>query len=249
MRHLGVLALGVGNAFSAKHYSSSLLLSADERMLLIDCPHPIRKMLADASSTTGEVLDISDVLGVVLTHLHGDHASGLETFGYFCRYALGRKAEIISHPEVAAHLWTGHLAGAMEWSYSRDGCMRRGFTDYFTFTPLSARETIEFGPFAIQCHPTKHSVPTFAVKVTAARRTVAYSADTAYDPKLIRWLSDGADLIIHETGEHGLHTPYAKLTLLPPEVRSKMRLIHYDDDFDCQGSRIPVLRQGEWIML
>jgi hypothetical protein len=38
---------------------------------------------------------------------------------------------------------------------------------------------------------------------------------------------------------------YEALAALEPELRSRMRLIHYPDNFDIEGSRIAPLRQGE----
>ena len=54
----------------------------------------------------------------------------------------------------------------------------------------------------------------------------------------------GADLIVHETN-YGAHTPYEKLAALPEAIRARMRLIHYPDDFDREGSVIASLSQGE----
>ena len=39
------ICLGCGDAFSALYYSSCLAIEAGGRTLLIDCPHPIRKIL------------------------------------------------------------------------------------------------------------------------------------------------------------------------------------------------------------
>ena len=62
------------------------------------------------------------------------------------------------------------------------------------------------------------------------------------DEGLIDWLSE-ADLVVHETN-HGVHTPYEKLAALPAELRARMRLIHYPDDFDTSASVIEPLAQG-----
>src|SRR5688572_11934083 len=86
---LHFIPLGVGDAFSALHYSFCLALQAEGQTLLIDCPHPIRKILRE-----GSTLDVGDLSGVVLTHLHADHSSGLEGLGYFSFFALGRKAPL-----------------------------------------------------------------------------------------------------------------------------------------------------------
>ncbi len=147
---LSFLTLGVGDAFSALRYSSCLAVEAEGQVLLIDCPHPIRKMMREASESSGVPLDADRVAGVALTHLHADHSSGLEGLGY--------------------------------------------------------------------------------------------SPDTAFDEGLIAWLAE-ADLVVHETN-YGVHTPYAKLAALPAELRARMRLIHYPDDFDTGTSVIEPLAQG-----
>ena len=98
------------------------------------------------------------------------------------------------------------------------------------------------GPFAIESRKTIHHVPTTALRVRAAGRSLGHSADTAFDEGLIAWLAE-ADLVVHETN-YGIHTPYEKLAALPEEVRRKMRLIHYPDDFDLPSSVIEPLREG-----
>jgi ribonuclease BN (tRNA processing enzyme) len=80
--------------------------------------------------------------------------------------------------------------------------------------------------------------------IEAAGRTLGYSSDTAFDPKLISFL-EPADLIVHETNLGPAHTPYAALAALPAELRARMRLIHYSDGFDAAASNITALREGE----
>ena len=75
---------------------------------------------------------------------------------------------------------------------------------------------------------------------------LGFSADTAYDPGLIEWLS-AADLIVHEAttlSQSPVHTPYEKLAALPGSLRAKMRITHLPDDFDADSSAIEVLREG-----
>ena len=81
----------------------------------------------------------------------------------------------------------------------------------------------------------------------ATRRCLAYSADTAFDPTLIEWLSAG-DLIIHETNL-GVHTPYESLAALPEPLRARMRLIHYPDEFPREDRAIRLLHQGDRIVV
>jgi ribonuclease BN (tRNA processing enzyme) len=245
MAGMRLLTLGVGNAFSALYYSTCLAVEADGEWLLIDCPHPIRKIVREAALSAGVAVSVEQLRALVLTHLHADHSSGVEGYVFYMRYALGRRAHVLAHPEVSDKLWEGHLSAGMEWSIHAAGepPVRRRMEDFLDLSALSETDEVQVGPFAVRCRRTIHSIPTTALLIRGGGRCLGYSADTAYSPGLIEWLST-ADQIVHETGAGGLHTPYEKLLALPAEVRAKMRLIHYADDFDVQGSAIEALRQG-----
>jgi ribonuclease BN (tRNA processing enzyme) len=249
MSDVRLIPLGVGEAFTALHYTTCLALGVDDAWILIECPHPIRKLLCEGSRAAGYPLDLDRISGVLISHLHADHCSGLEDYGYFSYFALGRRARVLMHPEVSAHLWGGLLSGGM-------GAVRiqpdeppvlKQLGDYFDLIDLDDAGAIAFGPFSIECRPTIHPIPTFAFRIRAGGRTLAFSADTAFDPTLIDWLAE-ADLIVHETttSDHSsrVHTPYAKLAVLPAALRAKMRLIHYPDDFDDPAGAVEPLRQG-----
>ena len=241
---LSFVTLGVGDAFSALRYSSCLALEAEGQVLLLDCPHPIRKMMREASVSSGVELDADRVSGLILTHLHADHSSGVEGLGYFSFFVLKRKLRLLAHPEVTRRLWDGHLAAGMEDLIRKPGGepQRHEFDDYFEPLSLSTESAVSFGPFSIECRRTYHHVPTTALRIRAGGRSLGYSADTAYDEGLISWLSE-ADLVVHETN-YGVHTPYEKLAALPPALRAKMRLIHYPDDFALDTSTLEPLTQG-----
>ena len=243
MNDFRFIPLGVGDAFSARWYSSCLLLEAGGTRLLIDCPHPIRKILREAGELAHEPLDLDRVSGVILTHLHADHASGLEGYAYYNHFYLRRKAVVLTHPEVAKDLWDGHSRAGMGVQFSLDGkCANKACDDYFDIHPLSTAAAVTFGPFAIECRPTHHPIYTTALRIRASGRALGYSADTSFDESLIAWLA-AADTMIHETN-YGIHTPYAKLAALPEDARQRMHLIHYPDDFDLSSSAIPPLSVG-----
>lgn len=237
------IPLGVGDAFSARYYSSCLAVEADGQWLLIDCPHPIRKILRESGTQAGVSLDIGSLIGTVLTHVHADHASGLEGLGYFGKFALKRRPVLLAHPDVQARLWAGSLAAGMEHLMDDEWLSHSmTFEDYFDYRPLDMMRSTQIGPFTIESRFTIHHVPTTALRIYAGGRCLAYSADTAYDDSLIAWLSAG-DVMIHETN-HGTHTPYSRLAALPLELRGKMRLIHYPDEFNVDDSVIEPLVQG-----
>jgi ribonuclease BN (tRNA processing enzyme) len=250
MNKVLLIPLGVGEAFTACHYTSCLALGFQNEWILIDCPHPVRKMLREASATAALPcsLDLDHIDAIAVSHLHADHCCGLEDVGYYSLLALGRRARLLMHPDVSVRLWDGLLAAGMETVQSAVDAppVRKQLNDYFELIDLDLDHAVSCGPFAVECRRTIHGIPTFAFRITIASRTLSYSADTAHDPGLIEWLAAG-DLIVHEVttaGRAGVHTPYEKLARLAPSVRSKMRLTHYPDDFDTDSSIIEVLRQG-----
>jgi ribonuclease BN (tRNA processing enzyme) len=245
MSELGLLTLGVGDAFSARHYSSCFALVLGDRWLLIDCPHPIRKMLREAGAAAVHPLDLDALAGVVVTHLHADHCSGLEGLGFYSRFVRGRRVRLLAHPRVFERLWHAHLAAGMQFSDQGGdgGVVERRLEDFFDWTPLDEAQAAGCEGFRVRCRFTRHSVPTTALIVEAGGLSVGYSADTAFEPTLVQWLS-GADLVVHEAGRGDMHTPYERLCELPPDARRRLRLIHCPDDFDVTTSALEALRQG-----
>jgi ribonuclease BN (tRNA processing enzyme) len=240
---LDLLPLGVGDAFSAVHYSSSFALRAEGRWLLVDCPHPIRKMMREASARAGVELDLGLIEAAALTHLHADHVSGMEGYGFFSRFALGRRARIAAHHAVVRRLWDGHLAAGMEQLADASGAVvRKGFEDYFELIALDHSRPVRVGPFEIECRRTLHHLPTTALRVRAAGRAIGFSADTSFDPGLVAWLAE-ADLFVHEAGP-GIHTPVERLAELPAAIRARMRLAHFPDHLVRAESSIEPLEEG-----
>jgi len=244
MGGLSILPLGVGDAFSQRYYSTCLALESEGTWLLVDCPHPIRKMLHEAALQASTPLDLGDVHGVILTHLHADHSSGLEGYLYFTYFALRRKGVIITHPDVATRLWHNHLAAGMDSMMVVPGQPNepRTLSDYADLIDLQEDQAVQVGPFSIEVRKTIHTVPTTALRIRAGDRCLGYSADTTFDRTLIDWLAE-ADLVIHETNL-GIHTRYDDLLTLPQSIKARMRLTHYPDFFDLEASEIQPLRQG-----
>lgn len=236
------IPLGVGDAFSALYYSSCYALHAGGRWLLVDCPHPIRKILREAGETAGLPLDVDRFDGLLLSHLHADHCTGLEGYGYYYHFGLKRKAALYTHPHNAALLWEDRLRPSMGELVMPTKTLTMRMDDYFEVHHLTEEAPTTIGPFTVEIHPTVHLEGTTAFRITAGGRTLGLSIDTSYHLPLIEWLAE-SDFVVHETN-YGAHTPYEKLLALPQAIRSKMRLVHYPDDFDCDASEIECLRQG-----
>lgn len=238
---LTLYPLGVGDAFAGLHYSTALALEAEGRWLLVDCPHPIRKMMIESPAP----IDVPRLDAVVLTHLHADHVSGLEGLAFFDHFVTRRRTVLVTHPTIARTLWDEHYRATMASIIGADGIKQpdRTFDDYFDLRPLTPDTPVEIGPFTIECRPTRHHIFTTALRIRGGGRSVGYSADTAFDPALIDWLGE-ADRIVHEVNYGGAHTPYEKLVTLPEDIRSRMWLVQYSDLFKPDESAIEPLREG-----
>jgi ribonuclease BN (tRNA processing enzyme) len=249
---LTLLPLGVGDAFSAVHYSFCLLIEAEGTRLLVDCPHPLRKILREGSTRAGAPLDASDLDGVVLTHLHADHCSGLESLAYLFKFALGKKLPLLAHRDVLARLWDGALAAGMEQLRRRDGdafaTERLALADYFDVTELSFESATTFGALSIEARPTTHHIPTTALRVRGGGATLGISADTRFDPELLEWLLV-ADVVAHEVGWGDMHTAPDALAALDDDKKRQLRLVHYPDELELEPLGIEPLREGAPVVL
>lgn len=248
MARFEVLVLGVGDSFSEKHHSTALLLSYDGFHLAVDCPDMYRSVVRSAADRSGQRVCVEDIDHVLITHVHGDHMNGLEGFAFYKHFAEGKRVRLLTSPEVRAVIWDERLKAAMSSLWDGQQFRQMTFDSYFEHLPLSWSSDTVVGPFRIRTRRTRHHVPTSALVVEAAGRTLGYSSDTAFDPELIAFL-EGADLIIHETNLGPAHTPCSALAALPAELRARMRLIHYPDGFDTASSTIGALREGDVLRL
>jgi ribonuclease BN (tRNA processing enzyme) len=244
MSEFEIVVLGVGDTFSERHHTSALLLVYDGFSLAIDCPDSYRSVLRAAAEKSGRALPVTAVDHVLITHVHGDHMNGLEGLAFLKHFAQGKRLGLATSPDVRANIWDERLKASMSALWDGQRFHEKTFDDYFDHTPLSWTEPTQLGPFRIRTRRTIHHVPTTALLVEAAGRTFGYSSDTAFDPELIAFL-EPADLIVHETNHGPAHTPYASLAVLPADLRARMRLIHYPDEFDVAASNIVALREGE----
>ncbi len=172
MSDVRLIPLGVGEAFTALNYTTCLALGVDDVWILIECPHPVRKLLREGSHAAGYPLDLDRISAVLISHLHADHCSGLEDYGYYSYFALGRRGRVVAHPSVSAHLWDGLLSAGMGEGPARPGRASRcrpfkQLDDFFDRSSTSTtRAPATLGPFSNRV-PARRStpIPTFAFRI------------------------------------------------------------------------------------
>jgi ribonuclease BN (tRNA processing enzyme) len=244
-----IFVLGVGDAFTIENYNTCFVVQGENGFnLAVECPHPYMKILHDVKTKSADVPLISDIDHFIITHLHSDHCSGLETVGFYKKFVESKKTNILmSRKDCLNHLnmVEPSMCGI---DISNYGSM---FNLYFNYFVLN-ETTSNCGPFEIKIMNTSHYIPAIAllIKDVGSDKTIGFSSDTCFDMNLIKWL-DHADLIFHEVGPAPGHSPIEHLSKLSSNIRSKIRLVHYNDKFNvlrCDYS-IEFLEQGQVICL
>ncbi len=247
-----VLITGVGDAFTSYHFGSSAAVETAQGFTMIDCPGLIHHVLRRANERSNWDLQISRITDIILTHLHGDHCNGLESFGFSRRIMqlvdsnnAPDTPRIHTTAPVAKRLWQ-RLAPAMEAPFGGDQPSK--LEDFFDVHLIEPGTPALIAGLTVECRFTRHPIPTIGLLISDGNATLAWSGDTPFEQKHVDWLST-ADVVVHESSAGPPHTPIEKLNALPDDIKAKMRLIHLKDGFDVSTSNIIPLREGEVIDL
>lgn len=240
-----VLVLGTGWAFSDTNYSTGFAVQTGQTWTLLEAPFPIRKVLKEASGRHELELDLKDIAVTIITHLHADHCSAVPVIGLYNKFELNRLAHLAGGPEIMERIWPDFMAAGMDSILDNDsGKIRLAkFEDYFTSQVLQQGQLCNLANYQVEIFKTQHMVPTYAVKMTFDGRSLAYSSDTPFDPKLIDFVSS-ANCIFHEVGDYP-HTGLEELMGLDASIRDKLHLVHHPDNHDAGTAKMKYLRQGQ----
>lgn len=240
---LSLFFLGVGNAFSKRHYQNNLLVIKGNDSLLIDCGTVCSTAFCHYKSSIGNVHNF------MVTHSHADHIGGLEEAMLIGRYVTKIKPNIIITDEYKNRLWENSLKGGNAWGECNDGRILE-FEDYFEqIRPELISETprplyqAKIGSIDIKLFRTKHMPDNalswkdsfFSYGVIIDER-ILFPSDTRFDVDMIFWLYNKypIEVIFHDCQFYsgGVHASYDELKQLPEEIKSKMYLCHYGDYYE-----------------
>lgn len=248
--------LGTGGAFTRfkTDYHNNVLVEFGDFKALIDCSLGALESLDELG------IDPLEIDAVIVTHIHGDHVSGLEELGFRqLFFDADGPLELITHPcilpshaipEVDHHdgtdLWENYLRGPMERFQDEKGFpVRAELSTYFEpvvmnrfelegweFDFFRTEHVLEKDSFGFEVYPAGEAEGPMVLFTADSRPLGEFGEEDRYDR---------ADVIFHECflGEYypaTVHTHFEELLEMPRERQEKMWLMHYGDDSDFDTS-------------
>lgn len=220
--------LGSGSAFvnHVENYQSNILIQYEDHNLLYDCGTSINDALHHAK------MEASDIDSIYISHLHADHAGGVEFMAFKTYFSPAKKPELIGHEYIIKkgweNTWSGGLASLQDSQASLDT-----YFDVTTHTDISNFyiKDIKFTPIRTP-HVVSNGlqVPSYGLGFVYNDQAVFITGDTQYSKELFNYYAE-SDIIFQdcEFADYpgGVHAQFHQLKELPAEIKAKMWLYHY----------------------
>jgi ribonuclease BN (tRNA processing enzyme) len=225
--------LGTASAFvtDADNYQSNLLLqSADGRSLLIDCGTDARRALHALG------LSHRDITDVYVSHLHADHAGGLEWLAFARKFDENHLSKPVLYlcEQLAFPLWEHTLSGGLT-SLSDE---RASLSAYFQVHSVGESQSFTWSGIEFTLVESSHiespfaHMPSYGLFFAVNGCRIFLTTDAQFQPVHSLPYYERADLIFQDcetvATASGVHAHYRQLITLDPAIKAKMWLYHYN---------------------
>jgi len=223
--------LGSGSAFTTgqNNFHSNALLSCNDDTLLIDCGSDIRHSLCAQGK------DYKAIKNVYISHLHADHAGGLEWLGLTTYFdSTCKSVNLYANHNVMKLLWKHTLSGGMTTLQNKIAKL----DDFFNVCSIADNNSFQWQNIDFTLIQMIHVMsgfclmPTYGLTFTIGNTKILFTADTQFTRNQLMPFYLDCDLIFHdcETSKNpsGVHANYAELKTLPIDIKNKTWLYHYN---------------------
>ncbi len=240
---LDLFFLGVGSAFTKRQYQTNLLIVKGEDHVLVDCGTKCTQSLYELG------MPVTDIRNFLITHSHADHIGGLEEVSLLGRYVTKRKPVMIINETYQHILWDMSLRGGSAYNEEEAGDILsfNNFWDIIRPEWLAnfPRESFKarLGGIDFIMMRTKH-IPDSSLSWQSSfwscgiiiDERILFTSDTRFDADLVESYDKkfNFEAIFHDcqfyTG--GVHASIEELKQFSPEIKKKMYLTHYGDNWE-----------------
>jgi ribonuclease BN (tRNA processing enzyme) len=254
--------LGTGSFFvTGDNYHTNILLEDEEgHSFLIDCGTDIKRSLDAAGK------DPSKIEGVYISHMHGDHAGGLEWLGFYSYFVTKKRPKLYTDTVLMDRVWN-MLSPGMKCLDNKNAELSTYFEPCLCLNDRLSHYSTHEGPkfcfswrgIGFNIVTTRHITTTRELKGTRVMADrCSFGLDVTVGQKRVWITTDSceanyakvgypidphyyiSDLIFHdcETFECStVHSHYSKLKEFSSEIKKNMWLVHYQEIDDMPDAK------------
>jgi ribonuclease BN (tRNA processing enzyme) len=247
---LSLFFVGSGSAFTKKMNQTNILIIKGNDHLMIDCGTKTPQALWEYG------LPVYKLDNFFITHTHADHIGGLEEVMLMNRYMMNqKKANIYITKKFKRNLWNNSLRGGAEGNENHQG-KQLSFDDMWTTrVPRKLkglkRDSWSFnvGEIKITFFRTMHTPDTSKSWKDSAWSTgmiidekILFTSDTRFDKDMLDFCLKNWNIetIFHDCQffNGGVHASLDELDTLSDDIKKKMYLMHYGDNWEKFTERV-----------